>query len=780
MSCCGGGLAADLASETNDPARLLQAEELAHAGRAQDDGTVQYVFSVPDVSCGRCISTIERALSGLEGVVAARVNLTMRRVTVTLDSPDRPALIVPDTLERVGFRATSIDLGDLDVLEQQRESARLLKALAVAGFAAANIMLLSVSVWSGADAATRDLFHLVSALIAVPTIAYSGQVFFRSAFAALRAGRMNMDVPISLGVLLALGMSLAQSLTGGEEAYFDAAVTLLFFLLIGRFLDQRMRERARSAVTSLTRLAAKGATAVEGDTLRYVPLDEVRPGMILRVAAGERVPVDAEILRGTSALDRSLVTGESEPSPAIVGDRIEAGTLNLTGPLDMRALKAARDSFLAEIVRMMEAAEVGRGHYVRIADRMARIYAPAVHVLAGASFLGWLLATGGDWYQALVIAIAVLIITCPCALGLAVPVVHVLGASRLFEAGILMKDGSALERLAEIDRVVLDKTGTLTTGTPLVVRSDIGEGASTAWARALAGHSSHPASRAVRAFLGAGPALPLADIREVAGCGIEARSDDGRLMRLGRADWAAAIAAPGAALPGDGPAFAVEGGACAGFVLAETLRADTKAAIAALADAGLGVELLSGDAAGPVGRLAQGLGIGRFASVQTPAMKIDRIRALQQQGHRVLMVGDGLNDAPSLAAGDVSMAPASACDAGRQAADFVFTRDSLLAVPFAHRIAMRAKDLVRQNFGLAIIYNCFAVPLAVAGYVTPLVAAIAMSTSSIIVIGNSLRLTVGRRERQRVGAPAVRQPADASAGAAATVVAAQPLQERAA
>ncbi|HEX2019151.1 MAG TPA: heavy metal translocating P-type ATPase [Aurantimonas sp.] len=779
MSCCGGGLAVELAGEGADPARLLKAEELARSGRLQEDGSVQYVFAVPDITCGRCISTIEAGLARLEGVVAARVNLTMRRLTVVLDTEERPAIAVLDALERLGYRASSIDLGDLDVLGQQRESAQLLRALAVAGFAAANIMLLSVSVWSGADAATRDLFHLVSALIAVPTIAYSGRVFFRSALAALRNGRMNMDVPISLGVLLALAMSLAESLTGGEEAYFDAAVTLLFFLLIGRFLDQRMRERARSAVTGLARLAAKGATEVEGETLRYVPLDEVRPDMILRVAAGERVPVDAEILRGSSALDRSLVTGESEPAAALVGDRIEAGTLNLSGPLDVRALKAAKDSFLAEIMRMMEAAEVGRGHYVRIADRMARIYSPAVHVLAAASFLGWLVVTGGDWYHALYIAIAVLIITCPCALGLAVPVVHVIGASRLFEAGILMKDGSALERLAEIDRVVLDKTGTLTTGTPRVVRANVSDAASAAWARALAGHSTHPASRAVRAYLGVGPTLPLLDIREVAGSGIEARSDDGRRLRLGRADWVAEIAAPDAPPPADGPAFAVEGGPCGGFVLAETLRADTAAAIEGLGKSRLGVELLSGDAEAPVDRLARGLGIDRFAAAQTPAMKIARIRALQAEGHRVLMVGDGLNDAPSLAAGDVSMAPASACDAGRQAADFVFTRDSLLAVPFAHRVALRAKDLVRQNFGLAILYNCFAVPLAVAGYVTPLVAAIAMSSSSIIVIGNSLRLTRRGSESRLSGRTKAAAGVDAVVAAEAAD-ASRTLQEQAA
>ncbi|HEY9056950.1 MAG TPA: heavy metal translocating P-type ATPase [Aurantimonas sp.] len=719
------------------------------SGRANEDGTVQYVFSVPGISCGRCISTIETALAPLDGVVSARVNLTMRRVTVILDAADRSPLAVSDALKRLGYGAIPVDIGDLDDLSRQRESAGLLKALAVAGFAAGNIMLLSVSVWSGADAATRDMFHLVSGLIALPTVAYSGQVFFRSAFGALRAGRLNMDVPISLAVVLALAMSVFESLTGGAEAYFDAAVTLLFFLLIGRYLDQRMRERARTAVTGLSRLAVKGATRIEGGEPSYVPLDEVRPGMILRVAAGERVPVDGLVVRGTSDLDRSLVTGESAPLATSIGDRLEAGTLNLSGSIDIEALETAENSFLAEIIRMMEAAEKGRGRYVRVADRLARIYAPAVHILAAATFVGWMVATGGDWYSATYAAIAVLIITCPCALGLAVPVVHVIGAARLFENGILMKDGSALERLAEADHVVFDKTGTLTTGVPRVTASDIAGDAAAA-ARALAAHSAHPASRAILAFLPAGEARSLSAVHEVPGCGVEGEID-GRRARLGRADWAGAIAS-GAGSPGarsGGVAFALEGGRLFGFELAETLRDDAAGAIDELKADGLAVEVLSGDAVDPVARIAGELGVAAMASGQTPGMKIERLQSLQAGGAKVFMIGDGLNDAPSLAAGDVSMAPASACDAGRLAADFVFTRDSLLAVPFAHRIAVKARRLVQENFALAILYNCIAVPLAMAGYITPLVAAIAMSASSIVVVANSLRLARGGKSGRR-------------------------------
>jgi Cu2+-exporting ATPase len=749
VNCCVSGMAGELAERQGEVSEWVLNEELSRTGRTLPDGTTEYVLSVPGIHCGACISAIEPELMKVAGVIQARVNLTLRRVTVRLDSAERrPAFLVRE-LQDLGYKAMPFEAGQREEEEARKQSAVLLRSLAVAGFAAGNIMLLSVSVWSGAEGATRDLFHMISAMIALPAVAYAGQPFFRSAWAALRSGHLNMDVPISLGVLLAVAMSLYETFKGGPEAYFDAAVTLLFFLLAGRYLDQLMREKARSAVTGLTRLAAKGAIAVTPDgKLFYKPLDEVMPGDVLRVAAGERVPVDGRILRGSTDLDRSLVTGESVPVSAVEGQDVEAGTLNLTGSIDMEAVRGAGQSFLAEVMRMMEAAEQGRGRYVRIADRLSRMYAPAVHVLAALAFVSWMIVTH-DWHASLYTAISVLIITCPCALGLAVPVVHVVGAGRLFEHGILMRDGSALERMAEADHAVFDKTGTLTSGMPHVELPSLTDEEADI-AQTLAANSAHPASRAVAAALLRRQPRVVNEIRETPGYGIEGMID-GRKARLGRSSWVDEIADATTRGVGSGLAFAIEGSPKRRFILSETLRDDAAATISALRAAGMDSELVSGDSPAAVRSAALLAGIKVHAAEATPQGKIDRLADLRAEGHKVLMVGDGLNDAPALAAGHVSMAPASASDAGRQAADFVFTRDSLMAVAQARTISIAARRLVQQNFALAVAYNFLLVPLAFAGMVTPLVAAVAMSTSSILVIGNSLRLRgAGRAEKKPV------------------------------
>ncbi|SMC65912.1 Cu2+-exporting ATPase [Fulvimarina manganoxydans] len=762
MSCCGGDLAGACVEAVGDPDRLRRAEELRHAGRELPDGGTEFVLSAPSIHCGQCIVAIEDQLAKLSGIENVRVNLTLKRVTITTSPDFEEPIVLLETLDRLGYPATPVDLGDLDDLAKGQRSRELLKALAVAGFASANVMLLSVSVWSGADAATRDFFHLVSALIALPAVGYSGRVFFRSALKALSAGRLNMDVPIALAILLALAMSLYESLSGGETAYFDAALTLTFFLLIGRFLDEAMRERARSAVTALARLVSKGANVVEADgRIRYRPLDEIQPGMRLRLAAGDRLAVDARVLSGEAMIDRSLVTGESAPMLAALGTRLEAGVLNLSAPIEVEATSDAGTSFLAETQRMMEAAEVGRGRYVRIADRMARIYAPAVHLLSLVTFLGWVVITG-DWYAAVYAAISVLIITCPCALGLAVPVVHVVAAGRLFEGGVMMKDGSGLERLAKISHAVFDKTGTLTTGTPRVDATTISD-KDVPLALSLAAASTHPAARAVAAHYAGRSGAAIEALREEPGCGMEGTIGGmGRRLRLGRPDWVGEIADvdPRSAATLEGVAFAIEGHPIAHVTLTETLRPGAEAIVQALGKLSLSAELLSGDAERPVYRLATRLGLPAKAR-RAPSDKIGRIRALQEAGERVLMVGDGLNDAPSLAAGDVSMAPASACDVGRLAADFVLTQNDLSAIPETIEVARKAERLVTQNFGLAIAYNCVAVPLAMAGIVTPLIAAIAMSASSILVVANSLRLARRpsfRSKKQEPATPAFLAP----------------------
>ncbi len=749
MSCCAPALDARSGSKDllADAARAQRLTEWLHAVRQDDEGIGRLVLSVPEMHCGACIAALEGGLSSLEGIHTVRANLTLRRLIVTFDN-DEPDIL--DTIERavqrLGYDASPVDLGDLDAERDRQEARKLLIALAVAGFATANIMLLSVSVWSGAADSTQHLFHFISLLIAVPAVAFSGRPFFMSALTAVRAGRVNMDVPIALALILSLGMSIARTIVGEGHIYFDAAVMLTFFLLIGRYLDQRMRERARSAVISLTRMAPKGARLVsENGQAEWVPADELRPGHIVRLTTGERLAVDAVVLSGEGTVDRSLVTGEAEPVAAAPGTRLEAGVLALSAPFDLRVEKAANESFLSEIATMMEAAEQGRGETASLTDRLAGLYAPVVHALAALTFVGWMLWSSDIW-MSLDTAVAVLIVTCPCALGLAVPVVHVIAAARLFESGILMRNGDALERLAEADHVVFDKTGTLTTGRPRVVECALATTRERYAASELAQHSSHPAALAIADYL-PDPATPSAEaIREEPAAGIEARFD-GRLARLGRADWVAEIAdrPADAAAPRSGLAFAFEGDPLRPIELAESLRPQAVRTVEAIGDRGLPVELLSGDGPRAVSAIAERLGIADRRAECRPADKLARLDALRENGAHVLMVGDGLNDAPSLAGAHVSFAPGSACDVGRLAADFVFTRQDLGAVDNALTLAHQARRLVRQNLTLAICYNVLAVPLAMAGLVTPLIAALLMSGSSILVVGNALRLSSGER-----------------------------------
>jgi Cu2+-exporting ATPase len=744
MNCCDPG--AELALLAPDARGT--GEEILLASRIVADGVRQTDLSVPTVHCGACIRTIEKAIGELAGVESARVNLSTRRVTVRWSSDGAPPPVI-ETLKRAGFDA---HLFEIESDDGNGELSELIRALAVAGFAASNIMLLSISVWSGAESETRDLFHWLSAIIALPALAYSGRIFFRSAWQALRHRRTNMDVPISIGVLLAFGMSLYDTTQHGAYAYFDASISLLFFLLIGRTLDYMMRERARSAVRGLAQLAARGARVVQAEGKQvYLPVSEIQTGMTIMLAAGERVPVDATVTRGTSELDASLVSGEQTPVPAIVGTLLRAGTLNLTGPLTIVATATPDNSFMGEMVRMMEAAEQGRSAYRRIADRAASLYAPIVHLTALCALIGWLLATG-DIHRALTIAIAVLIITCPCALGLAVPMVQVVAARRLFESGIMMKDGGALERLAEIDTVVFDKTGTLTLGRPRLIGSGSMDREAIGIAAALASHSRHPYSRALVEAAADPPPSRVAfdEVSEHPGFGLEARSGV-MSYRLGRPEWALAGLADAGRMSGDeSVVLSKDGSRLAEFRFEDFLRADASKAVTELKHAGILVQAASGDREAAVALIARQLGIPYFAAV-LPAGKMAHIAALEASGRKVLMVGDGLNDTPALVAAHASMAPASAADIGRNAADLVFLRESLSAVPQAISVARNARWLVRQNFALAITYNLVAVPVAITGHVTPLLAAATMSASSMLVVANALRLRSRRKIAPRAG-----------------------------
>ncbi len=693
-------------------------------------------IAVEGMRCAGCIARIERALGALSGVASARVNFAAHLVMVH-HATDLSADAISATIEQLGFRAHAVREEVASAAHD--ESRALAKATAVAGFAAMNVMLLSVAIWSGAEGATRDLFHWLSALIALPAIAYAGRVFFIRAARALRRGHTNMDVPISIGLLLTTAMSLYETATGGAHAYFDGAVMLLFFLLGGRLLDSMMRARAADGVTALLRRIPDSATVIAGDGRTItLPVARLVPGALVLVAAGERICVDGVVASGTAQVDRALVTGESVPEKVSQGDQVLAGTIPVDAPLTVRATAIGADTIIAEIARMMESAGQGKSRYVRIADRAARLYAPVVHSLAALSFIGWLLA-GAGVHQSVMIAVAVLIITCPCALGLAVPIAQVVASGALMRRGVLVKDGAALERLTEVDTILFDKTGTVTMAGLKPIGGLPDDPAERCALIALARASTHPLARAITDGLGAIEAANAIDLREQPGMGLVAVID-GKTARLGRPDWvgvpADEVQTATAFRWGDRPARLIR--------FADTLRADAPAAMPRLKAMGFAPILVSGDRYAPVAAIAARLGIMGVAGL-SPAAKFALIERQAAAGKRVLMVGDGLNDGPALKRAHAAMAPATASDVGQLAADLVFFGEELGAVPTAIITARRTMAVVRQNFALAIGYNLLAVPLAIAGQVTPLIAAIAMSGSSLIVVANALRLARAAR-----------------------------------
>ena len=503
--------------------------DFSHYVRHLESGLSHIDLAVEGVSCAGCMSKIERGLSALPDVTLARVNLTDRRVALewkegTLD----PARFI-DRLAELGYKAYPFEPVRAEADETEQASF-LLRCLGVAAFAAMNIMMLSIPVWSGNVSdmipEQRDFFHWLSALIALPAAAYSGQPFFRSAWRALRARRTNMDVPISIGIVLALAMSVAETIHHAEHAYFDAALMLLAFLLAGRYLDQSMRRKTRAVAGNLAALKGETATKFVGaDEISVVPIAAVQAGDIVLLRPGERSAVDGSVIEGQSKIDQSLITGETLPVKAGPGTAVYAGTLNLSGALRVRVSAASEGTLLAEISRLLDNAVQARSRYVQLADRASRLYAPVVHAAALLTMLGWA-AYGATWHDAIVTAISVLIITCPCALGLAIPAVQTVVSGAMFRTGVLLNSGDAIERLADVDRVVFDKTGTLTLPELDVtnaadVPQDVFE---LAGRLALASH--HPVAAAVARASGA--RTPLAGVEEIAGQGVRGLVDGHR------------------------------------------------------------------------------------------------------------------------------------------------------------------------------------------------------------------------------------------------------------
>lgn len=722
--------------------------DFSHYVRAAGAGLQHIDLAVEGVHCAGCMAKIERGLSAIPDVTLARVNLTNRRVALewkegTLD----PGQFI-DRLEELGYKAYPYETESAEATEVA-ESRFLLRCLGVAAFATMNVMMLSIPVWSGNVSdmlpEQRDFFHWLSALIALPAAAYAGQPFFRSAWRALSNKTTNMDVPISIGVCLALGMSVVETLHHAEHAYFDAAIMLLTFLLVGRVLDQNMRRRTRAVAGNLAALKAETAAKFVGpDEISQVPVAAIHPGDIVLLRPGERCAVDGTVIEGRSEIDQSLITGETLYVTAEQGTPVYAGSMNISGTLRVRVSAASEATLLAEITRLLDNALAARSRYMRLADRASRLYAPVVHATAVITILGWVVA-GASWHDAVITGVSVLIITCPCALGLAIPTVQTVASGAMFKAGVLLNSGDAIERLAEADHVIFDKTGTLTLPDLDVtnaadIPADIFE-----LAGRLALSSHHPVAAAVAQAAGA--RSPIVGAVEEAGQGVRAVLD-GVEIRLGRPSFCGAETLVGSAtLDPEASVVAFSKGS-EKFILSvrQGLRPDAQAVIAALKARNIGIEILSGDREPAVIAAAHALGIAEWRAGVTPADKIARIGELKRRGAKVLMVGDGMNDVPSLAAAHVSMSPISAAHLSQATADLVFLGRPLVPVVAAIDSARKALHLMRQNLWLAIGYNALAVPVAISGVVTPLIAAAAMSGSSILVMLNSLQARSRARE----------------------------------
>lgn len=712
---------------------------------ANENGINSIHLAIDGMHCAACVWLIESILQKQDAVVLARVNLSKKYLHLKWRGDAEYGNKLVLLIHEIGYKLFPFDEKIL-AEEEKKYNQELLKCLAVAGFGAGNVMLFSSILWfsdlKAMGSVIVDFMHFFSALIALPVIIYAARPFFYSAFKALKAKSLNMDLSISVAIFLACVVSLIESFRSADIVYFDSAVMLIFFLLIGRYLDFRARKRAFAIATEFSLLSASFARLIEDNgNIKIIASKDIKQGMNLLVVAGDKIPADAIILEGESEIDTAIITGETLPRAVLRDSELFAGTINISAPLKIKVTKSPDKSLLKDIIKIVEEVETQKNKYVRIADRLARLYTPMVHGLALFTFALWYFFFKETFEVGLMNATAVLIITCPCALALAVPIVQTITISSLIKRGILAKSGEALEQINEIDAMVFDKTGTLTIGRPTLVdviglNKELNAEEKKFYlklAASLAQKSRHPIATALTNAWD-GERFNL-EVKEEQGLGLSAKYFDDE-VRLGRSTFAFVKTTHNLSTTNS---FLKYKNTEVLFTFQDRLKADAINVIAQLKQQNKKIILLSGDNKNIVEKVAQELGISEFKAEQTPLQKVEFLRELKKS-QKIMMVGDGLNDAPSLAIADVSISFAKAADISQTAADVIVQGENLTPILYLFNLSKRSIYLIRQNLILALIYNLFALPFAIMGYVTPLIAAIAMSSSSILVLLNSLRI----------------------------------------
>lgn len=697
-------------------------------------------LSIGGVRCAACGWLIEKKLLQLPGVAQVAVNLTNQRMAVHWRADEQPVSGLIAAVEALGYSARPFRQDTHGAL-MAREARQMLMRLGVAGLGAMQAMMYAVAVYlgdyTGMDGQARDFFHWIGLVVSLPVVLYAGEPFYRSAWRAVRARSLNMDVPVSIALLMTFVASLYATWSRSGEAYFDSVSMFIFFLLAGRYVELKARQRASQTAHDLMTIEPMLVERLQDGQAHTVAAHQLEVGDRIRVPAGGLIPCDAQVLAGCGPVSEALLTGEARPVTKQVGDTVLGGSQNYDQPLELMVLKPVQGSQQAVLDRLMSRALSERSPVVQQADRMARWFVARVLVLAVGVFVAW-------WWidpsRALWATLAVLVATCPCALSLATPISLTTGTRRLAELGVVVTRGHVIETWPKVSHVLLDKTGTLTTGEPVLIdQTNLQAGHD--WlhvAAALEQGSNHPLARAFRRAVGKQALPEVSNLEHVAGAGV-CGVVDGRAYRLGHAGFGGARAEErlGTVLfgaQGDGWTPLAE------FAFADRLRPDAQDTVQRLQAQGVQVWMLSGDPGPEPAQLGQSLGLDDVRGGLLPEDKVAVVKALHAQGHTVMMVGDGVNDAPVLATADVSVAMASGTDLARISADVILLGDRLSGLVTGARVAERSRQIIRQNLRWALFYNLAALLPAALGYVPPWLAAIGMSLSSLLVVLNALRL----------------------------------------
>ncbi len=697
----------------------------------------EVLLSVEGISCAACAWLIEKHLAGLPGIAKISVNTTTQRAVLVWDSSQQKLSEILSAMAAIGYQASPFQV-DAQELKNAKESQSFLLRVGLAGLATMQVMMLAIALYTGywhdLETEFRDYFRWVSLLFATPVVLYSAQPFYFSALRALFSLRVNMDVPVSIAILLAYVASCIATVRGTGEVFFESISMFTFFLLVGRLFEQRARRKASESASNLQKLVPATALLVEGNETRQVAARTLKPGQICRVLPGERIPVDGRLLSAATQLNESMLTGEQESVARHAGDELFAGTVNLDQPIELEVLRTGADQRINTLVRLQEQAVAAKPAIAQFADRVARYFVPAILVIAALTY--------GIWHQlapedAFWIMLSVLVATCPCALALATPAALTCGTNRMMQQGLLVKSARALEALPAIDTLLFDKTGTLTEGRFSLAHTELHRQSFTqsealGLAAALEAHSSHPFAQAFLPHRRAD--LVATDARYHTGQGIRGVIA-GQHFRIGKPGF---VGDP--SLPPECIYLADESGIIAAFTLTDRLRGDAAATIAKLRAQGLRCEMLSGDPNPRAEALARDLGLDAAHYDHSPEQKLAYLGALQKQGKRVAMFGDGINDGPVLAGANVSVAMAGGTDLAKCHADLVLLGDKLQPVVEGIETARATNRVIRQNLAISLVYNLLILPLAVTGHVPPYLAAAGMSLSSLVVVANSIRL----------------------------------------